>query len=54
MEFKITQIIYTWQDGREEVRYERPYGSDMAKKLMDEVDELKAKYEDCCYSYKHI
>ena len=34
------EIVYRWDDGREEVRYRRPHGSDDAKKLMMEVEIL--------------
>lgn len=46
-------IIYTWPDGREEVRYRRVPGSVEAKELMDEVDALKIRLGDeCPYSYR--
>lgn len=45
------QVVYTWPDtGREEVRYERYYNSDDAKKLMAEVEELQARAE--CFGYE--
>jgi len=46
-------IVYTWPDGREEVRYRRVPGSEEAKELMDEVDALKVRLgEKCPYSYR--
>lgn len=46
-------IVYTWPDGREEVRYRRVPGSPEAKELMDEVDALKVRLGDKCpYSYR--
>lgn len=50
------EIIYTWPNGREEVRYRRPDGTDDAKRLMDEVDAMKSRLEsmgeECPYSYR--
>lgn len=47
------EIVYTWPDGREEVRYRRPVGSEDAVKLCTEVDVLRAKHGDACpYSYR--
>jgi hypothetical protein len=34
------QVWYRWEDGREELRYERVYPSDEATRLQAEVDEL--------------
>ena len=39
----ILQVIFTWPDGREEVRYERPVGTEDARKLAAEVEELQAR-----------
>jgi plasmid replication initiation protein len=36
----IMQVIYTWDDGREEVRYERPADSEDAAKFRAEVEKL--------------
>lgn len=49
-----TEFVYTWPDGREEVRYRRPYGSSMAKVLIKEVDNLQKQHEDSPYSYRHV
>ena len=47
------QIIYTWPDGREEVRYERPVGSDDALKLIVEVTDLQCRHgQECPYSWR--
>lgn len=52
---KATEIIYTWPDGREEVRYRRPYGSDMAHELVMEVKKLHLRHgvDASPYSIKH-
>ena len=56
MDMDIIQIIYTWPDGREEVRYERPIDSEDARRVMTEVDEAQARCEllgeTCAYSYR--
>lgn len=47
------QIVYTWPDGREEVRHERPAGSDEALQLMVEVIDLQSKHGAACpYSWR--
>lgn len=50
------QIVFRWPDGREEVRYERGLGTNDARLMMAEVDELQARadalgYENP-YSYR--
>jgi hypothetical protein len=52
----VTEIVYTWPSGREEVRYRRPKGSAGAKKLIDEVECIKARLagEKCPYSYRDV
>lgn len=50
----ITEIVYKWPDGREEVRYRRPYGSESAAGLMKEVDSLKERNSDTPYFYRHV
>ena len=43
---KTLQIIYTWPNGREEIRYERSPADGLdATKLMKEVEELQASAE---------
>lgn len=42
------EIVYTWPDGRQEVRYRRPAGSREAHKLSNEVLELQRKHGDKC------
>ena len=39
------EIVYTWPDGREEVRYRRPLNTESARKLMDEVQALHDRAE---------
>lgn len=47
------EIVYTWPDGREEVRYRRQEGSADAILLMAEVERQQAKYRDeCPYSWR--
>ena len=48
------EVIFTWDDGREELRYSRPLDSADAAKFMAEVDELKRKYPDTPYSYRKV
>ena len=50
------EIVYTWPNGREEVRYRRtPSDSESALGLIKEVDELKARLGDeCPYSYRTV
>jgi hypothetical protein len=50
-----TEIVYRWPDGREEVRYRRPFGSDMAAELIAEVDALRARNaENSPYFVRHV
>lgn len=43
---KTLQIVYTWPNGREEIRYERtPADGLEAVKLMKEVEELEGRAE---------
>jgi hypothetical protein len=50
---KTLSIIYTWPDGRKEVRYQRLVGSDEAQRLVDEVDAIRKRLGDKCpYSYE--
>lgn len=46
-----TEIVQKWPDGTEEVKYRRPYGSDEAKELMNQVDERACKDG---YFYRHV
>lgn len=49
---KTTEIIYTWPDGREEVRYRRPYNSDLAIEMIKEVQKLQ--YNNEPYSFRNV
>jgi len=50
-----TEIVYTWPDGRKEVRYRRAYNSPEALQLVAEVHDLQAKHAAACpYSYRHV
>lgn len=49
------EIVYTWPDGREEVRYRRVKDSEGAHKMISEVDDLRAKFgTECPYSYRTV
>lgn len=50
-----TEIIYTWEDGREEVRYRRSYNSPEALRLVAQVLDLQQKHRAACpYSFRHV
>lgn len=50
-----TEIVYTWEDGREEVRYRRPYNSPKALELVQQVLDLQVKHGAACpYSFRHV
>lgn len=49
----MTEIVYTWPDGREEVRYRRPTNTPEALELIEEVLELQRKHGEACpYSHR--
>jgi hypothetical protein len=51
----LTEIVYTWPDGREEVRCRRPKDSADALGMIDEVLNLQQKYKGSCpYSFRHV
>jgi hypothetical protein len=51
----ITEIVYTAKEGREFVRYRRPYNSPEALELINETLELQKKHgSECPYSYRHV
>lgn len=51
----ITEIVYTWPDGREEVRYRRAKDSLDALGMIDEVLNLQQKHGiSCPYSFRHV
>jgi hypothetical protein len=51
----VTEIVYHWQDGREEVRYRRKTNSREALELIEEVLRLRQLHGDACpYSYREI
>lgn len=53
--YQTTEIIYTWEDGREEVRYRRSYNSREALEFIEEVEKLKkSQGKNCPYSYRHV
>lgn len=52
---RTVEILYTWPNGRTEVRYRRPEGSDEAKDLMGQVDGLMDRQgSDCPYGYRFV
>lgn len=51
----VTEIVYRWPDGREEVRYRRPAGSADANRYAAEVAMLQAKQgPDCPYFVREV
>lgn len=52
---KTVEIVYTWPDGTEEVRYRRPENSHAAMNLINEVLDLQSKHgSDCPYSFRVV
>jgi len=50
-----TEIVHTWQDGREEVRYRRPYNSAEALEMVGQVLDLQRIHGAACpYSFRHV
>jgi hypothetical protein len=50
-----TEVVYTWPDGREEVRYRRAYGSKEAFYYIEQVNRLRRMHgEECPYSIRHV
>lgn len=51
----ITEIIYTFPNGKEEVRYRRAKNSQEALEFVAEIEKLKQKHgKDCPYDYRHV
>lgn len=51
----VTEFIYTWPDGREEVRYRRDKDSTEALELINQIEDLKMQHGAACpYSYRHV
>lgn len=48
------EVIYTWPDGREEVRYRRAKDSEDAIGLMRQIDYHKIVTSDYPYSYRFV
>lgn len=40
------EIVYTWPDGREEVRYRRKAGTQDAACLIEQVERMRSKHGD--------
>jgi hypothetical protein len=52
---RTVEIVYTWPDGREEVRYRAPENSEKALELISQVIELERTHrESACYSYRYV
>lgn len=52
---KVTEFVYKWPDGHEEVRYRRPYNSKESLELINELLELAKKHGEACpYSFRHV
>lgn len=50
-----TEFIYTWPNGRQEVRYRRPMDSPEALEMINDVLDLQAKHGAACpYSFRHV
>lgn len=51
----VTEIVYTWPDGREEVRYRRRKDSADGLALVNEVLDLQLKHgANCPYSFRDV
>ncbi len=54
----VFQVWFRWENGRKELRYQRPWPSDEADQLKTEVDELHRRAKeggyDSPYSYKVV
>lgn len=55
---KIIEFVFTWDDGREEVRYRRPEGSSDTFKMISEITKLQERGRNngykSPYSYRII
>jgi hypothetical protein len=49
-----TEIIFTWPDGREEVRYRRPKDSADALSLIETIIDCKNRHGETPYSWRHV
>lgn len=51
----ITEIVYTFPNGKEEVRYRWTKDSKEALELIAEVDKMKQKFgKESPYDYRHV
>jgi len=51
----ITEIVYINSEGKEEVRYRRPYNSKEALELINEILDLQNKHKESCpYFFRHV
>ena len=51
----VTEFVYTWPDGREEVRYRRDMDSPDSLATIDEVLNLQRQHgASCPYSFRHV
>jgi len=51
---KTLEVVYTWQEGSEEVHYRRDFPSEEATRLIDEIKALKIKQPLTKYSYRIV
>lgn len=50
----ITEFVFTWFDGHEEVRYRRDYNSKDAREMILSIEKLRQHTPDSPYSYRHV
>lgn len=48
------EVVYTWQDGREEVRYRRPWPSGSASDMVAVVERMRQRVPDTPYSTRVV
>jgi len=52
------EVVYTWSDGREEVRYRRPKGSTEALEMERQIGVFqrlrKENGTECPYSFRYV
>lgn len=50
---KTLVVVYTWPDGKEEIRYRRPAYAKSAQRMKDEIDQkIEELGKDCPYRYE--
>lgn len=48
------EVVYTWPDGREEIRYRRPSEGPTADEIRRQIDELNARPCGSPYFYRLV